>query len=102
MINFSVDPTRKENRQQLVRPVYFQGEADNSRFAFTMNYSDCGLCIITNKSVSTGETVKFQSRYFWDEPREAIVVWKKEVNYNITRVGLALCSADQQALAADL
>lgn len=77
----------------MVRPIYFHTRPDKDEFAFSVNASKCGICIITNRSLSLGESVKLYSRFFWDEPKAAMVVWTQEVNYHITKFGLSICPA---------
>ena len=82
---------RKEERKEVVRPIYFHGEKHTSKFAFSTNFSSCGLCIITNRQISLGEELKLHSRFFWEEPKAALAVWVKEINYKTFKVGLDLC-----------
>ena len=83
---------RREERKEVVRPVYFFGEKHAPRFAFSVNLSSCGLCIITNRPITLGEKVRLHTRFFWDEPRDAMTVWVKEINYKTYKVGMELCS----------
>jgi len=86
---------RKEDRRELVRPVYFLDETDSAKYAFSTNLSPCGICIITNRnSLAPGDTVNLYSRFFWDSPKKAIAVWTREVNDTVIRVGLDLCEKD--------
>lgn len=82
---------RQNPRQEVVRPVYFNGEADNDNFAFSVNVSLCGVCIITNREIHVGDSVVLHSRFFWGEPKRAKAVWSEEVSQKTRKVGLSLC-----------
>lgn len=83
---------RQHNREEIRRPVYFLDDPDSSNYAFSTNLSQCGICIITNqKNISPGDTVSLYSRFLWDDPKEAVAVWIREVNGTVIKAGLRLC-----------
>ena len=90
MVNYTMGSVRKEDRKKIVRPVYFHGEGGTGRFAFSVNYSSSGLCIITNRPIAAGDTVRLLSSFFWQGPREAVAVWSKEDRHDIAWVGMSL------------
>jgi hypothetical protein len=89
MTGSNMKEARAEERIQLVRPVYFDG-TDSSRYAFSTNLSLSGICIITNRDISEGETVRLYSKFLWDDPRQAKAVWTKAVSSTVIKVGLRL------------
>ena len=95
MINSDMQLERIEERKEVIRPVYFLDDKDSSQYAFTTNLSNCGLCLITNRDISAGETVDIFSKFFWDNPKKAVAVWTKEIKNDVIKVGLNLCSDTQ-------
>ena len=82
---------RQDTRKEVVRPIYFQGDSNSENFAFSVNVSECGLCMITNKDISIGDAITLYSRFFWGEPQRAMAVWTEEVNDKTRKIGLSLC-----------
>jgi hypothetical protein len=91
MIDSSMTIERTEKRKEIVRPVYFLDDKDSSQYAFSTNLSKCGLCLITNRQISEGETLDIFSKFFWDDSRKAIAVWTKDVSDSVLKVGMILC-----------
>lgn len=85
--------SRQEERKDVVRPIYFTDNTSPDTYAFSMNISPCGLCLITNNHINHGETLHIYSKFFWDRPRKATVMWMEEVNSRVYRIGMSLCNS---------
>jgi len=95
MINSDMLIKRIEDRKDIVRPIYFLDDKYSTQYAFSINLSSCGLCLITNRKISEGETVDIYSKFFWDTSRKAEVVWTKEISESVIKVGFNLCTDER-------
>lgn len=83
---------RKEKRQDITRPLYFQSVPFPGEFAISVNVSNCGLCLITNRFFSPGDKVEIASKHIWDGPKTAVVVWARSIHNRVMQFGLDFCA----------
>jgi hypothetical protein len=86
----STGPVRKERRTVAFKPINVYG-IDGSYSAISMNYSKCGLAMITNLDVSPGDSLRVSCESFWEKPRNAVVIWENQISNSSKKVGLSLC-----------
>lgn len=83
--------TRKETRRVSHESIVVHGRDRLSYMAMSINYSKCGLGIITNLDISQGDLLTVSCSDFWPEPKSGTVVWVKATSYGIRKAGLSLC-----------
>jgi len=85
---------RKTERSAMTKTVFYLNDnADdlNHRyFAITVNVSECGACIYTDRPISKGDVFLLESR-LWPETREARAVWSKQLGDSLFEAGISLC-----------
>jgi len=85
---------RKNTRLEKSQPVFFlegrRNPNEDRFFAVTVNVSDCGVCIFTDKPLKEGDVFLVESG-LWKNARAAKAIWSKRLGETLFEAGLALC-----------
>jgi len=82
---------RKGQRSEQAQVVFYKdGARDESFFAITVNVSDCGVCIFTDRPLEKGEVFLVESA-LWKKARSATAVWANRLGDTLFEAGLSLC-----------
>jgi len=82
---------RQEDRKKLAKQLYVLGDDRGHYTAVTVDISDCGVCMVTNRDVRPGQTVRIYSEDLWPVPVKARAVWRSHLACETSRVGLVIC-----------
>lgn len=82
---------RKEKRINSSRNIDVLGVDSSDYTAISINYSKCGVGIITNLDLSPGDSLKVSCDRLWPEPMDAIVIWVNPISPTHKKTGLSLC-----------
>lgn len=81
----------REDRSQVI--FYLDGiksTYNKKFFAISVNVSDCGACIFTDRHIEKGDVFLLESR-LWKNTRSARAVWAKKLGETLFEAGLSLC-----------
>ena len=81
---------RKETRISSSRPIKVLDTDVKEYTALSMNYSKCGLAMVTNLDISPGDCLRVDCDSFWAEPQNAVVVWVRHLSSSHITTGLSL------------
>jgi len=91
MRNFQRRTKQRDDMSQVV--FYLRGEEgslDERFFAVTVNVSDNGLCVFTDRPVSKGEVYLVRSN-LWPSVKSAKAVWSNKLGDSLFETGFSLC-----------
>lgn len=86
---------RKEDRQDTVKPVFFPGQKTGEPFAFSLNASQFGTCIVTSRDISPGDVITIYCKEFWNKPVKAKAMWGKSIYSHLNKIGFRIHQDDQ-------
>ena len=86
---------RQEDRTKVAKELHVLGEDRGHYTAVTVDVSDCGVCMVTNRNVTPGQMVRIYSEELWPVPVKAKAVWKAHLACETSRVGLAICDIEE-------
>lgn len=85
---------RKEDRTPLTASIFFspvfEAYKDVRFWGITVDVSPSGLSFYTNQLLEEGTCIKIHSKLLWDNVRNARIIWCKEINKDLYRLGLSL------------
>ncbi len=85
---------RTEKRDRLNASVYYsplpERNVNGRLWGITVDVSNSGLSIFTDRFVREGFTYKVQSKDLWDDCRTYRLIWCKEVRADLYRSGLSI------------
>lgn len=81
---------RRHERTTLSRPLYFRNMQGHQGFAYSLNISDCGACILTNRAIEEGQSCILYFPNAWEHPAKAHAIWTARASQRLFRVGLSI------------
>jgi len=85
---------RQEYRTKVAKQLHVLEEDKGHYTAVTVDVSDCGVCMVTNRDVSPGQRVRIYSEDLWPVPVNAKAVWRSHLACETCRVGLTICDIE--------
>jgi len=67
-----------------------EGDLDERFFAVTVNISENGLCVFTDRPVSMGDVYLVQSS-LWSSVKSARAIWSNRLGDSLFEAGFSLC-----------